>query len=124
MQMPFAIIAGVALGYAAIVTDSLWTGIIIHFLNNFLSVVFSWARTGLSDGTNLVFSGIFTYGIIIIGIVALTGYSWKNPRMMKLYPSKIDIKKGRAAAVYFLMPAMLVALVLLAKSILKDIVVR
>ena len=123
MQMPFAIIAGVALGYAAIVTDSLWTGIIIHFLNNFLSVIFSWARTGLSDGTNLVFSALFTYGIIIIGVVALTGYSWKNPRMMKLYPSKVDIKKGKAAAVYFLMPAMLVALLLMLKNILTDITV-
>ncbi len=123
MQMPFAIIAGVALGYAAIVTDSLWTGIIIHFLNNFLSVIFSWARTGLSDGTNIVFSAMFTYGIIIIGVVALTGFAWKNPRMMKLYPSKVNVKKGRAAAVYFFMPAMLVALLLMLKNILSDITV-
>ena len=123
MQMPFAIIAGVALGYAAIVTDSLWTGIIIHFLNNFLSVIFSWARTGLADGTNFVFSAIFTYGIIIIGVVALTGYAWKNPRMMKLYPSRVNVKKGRAAAVYFLMPAMLIAILLMLKNILTDITV-
>lgn len=123
MQMPFAIIAGVALGYAAIVTNSLWTGIIIHFLNNFLSVIFSWARTGLSDGTNLVFSAMFTYGIILIGVVALTGFAWKNPRMMKLYPSKVNVKKSRAAAVYFLMPAMLVALLLMLKNILLDITV-
>ncbi len=123
MQMPFAIVAGVALGYAAIVTDSLWTGIVIHFLNNFLSVIFSWARTGLSDGTNMIFSAIFTYGIILIGVVALAGYAWKNPRMMKLYPSRVDIKKRKAAAVYFLMPAMLVALLLMLRNILSDITV-
>ena len=124
MQMPFAIVAGVALGYSSVVTGSLWTGMIIHFLNNFLSLVYSWARTGLSDSANLVFSGIFTYGIIIIGIVALTGYSWNNPRMLKLYPSVSKVRSSRATAVYFFMPAMLVALVLLAKNILTDIVVR
>ena len=123
MQMPFAIIAGVALGYAAIVTDSLWTGIIIHFLNNFLSVIYSWASTALSDGANLFFSVIFTYGIILIGVVALVGYAWKNPRMMKLYPSRVDIKRRKAAAVYFLMPAMLIALLLMLKNILTDITV-
>lgn len=123
MQMPFAVIAGVALGYAVTVTDSLWTGIIIHFLNNFLSVLFSWARTGLSSGVNLVFSAIFTYGIIIIGVVALAGYAKNNPRMLKLYPSKTDVKKSRAAAVYFLMPAMLVALLLMLKNIFMDITV-
>ena len=41
MQIPFAILAGFAIGYAVIVTESLWTGIIIHFLNNAFSVTVS-----------------------------------------------------------------------------------
>ncbi len=123
MQMPFAIIAGVALGYSAIVTGSMWTGIVIHFLNNFLSVIFSWARTALPDRTNIIFSAVFTYGIIVIGIVALTGYAWQNPRMMRLYPSCENVKTSRAAAVYFLMPSMLVAIVLMLLNIWSDMVV-
>ncbi len=121
VQIPFAIIAGVALGYATTVTGSMWTGIIIHFLNNFMSVIFSWAKTALPDSTNMIFSAIFTYGIILIGIVALVGFAWQNPRMMRLYPSRENIKNSRAIAVYFLAPAMLAALIMISINIFSDI---
>lgn len=39
IQIPFAFLAGLAISFAVIKTGSLWTGIIIHFLNNFVSVV-------------------------------------------------------------------------------------
>ena len=38
MQIPFAFLVGLALAYAVIKTSSIWTGIIIHFINNLLSV--------------------------------------------------------------------------------------
>ena len=125
MQMPFAIIAGVAIGYATIVTGSMWTGIIIHFLNNFLSLVYSWARQGLSDAGNILFSALFTYGIIFIGFIALAGYAMKNPDMFHLYPSSVKReRKGQFAKVYFLMPAMLVAIMLMLRNIFTDMVMR
>ncbi len=39
MQIPFALIAGFALGYFAMATGSIWTSVVIHFANNFLSVL-------------------------------------------------------------------------------------
>ena len=125
MQMPFAIVAGVALGYAGIVTGSMWTGIIIHFLNNFLSLLYTWAQQGLSASSAMIFSALFTYGIIFIGIVALAGYAWHNPDMLRLYPSKVKAeRKGQFTAVYFLMPAMLVAIILMFRNILTDLILR
>ena len=41
VQIPFAMIAGIVIGYAVIVTESVWTGVIIHFLNNGFSVLVS-----------------------------------------------------------------------------------
>lgn len=38
IQIPFGFVVGLALGYAVIKTGSLWTGVIIHFINNFVSV--------------------------------------------------------------------------------------
>ncbi|MBO5200741.1 MAG: CPBP family intramembrane metalloprotease [Clostridia bacterium] len=38
VQIPFGFVVGIALGYAVIKTGSLWTGVIIHFINNFISV--------------------------------------------------------------------------------------
>ena len=40
-QIPFAFIIGLVLAFAVIKTGSLWTGIIIHFLNNALSLLLS-----------------------------------------------------------------------------------
>lgn len=39
VQAPFAFIAGIGLGYAVIASGSLWTGILIHLLNNSISVI-------------------------------------------------------------------------------------
>ncbi len=41
LQIPFAFMVGLVLGYAVIKTGSIWTGCIIHFINNFMSVLLS-----------------------------------------------------------------------------------
>lgn len=38
-QIPFAFILGIAIGFAVIKTDSIWTGVIIHLINNGVSVI-------------------------------------------------------------------------------------
>ena len=37
VQAPFAFIVGIAIGYFVIVTGSMWTGVLIHFVNNLFS---------------------------------------------------------------------------------------
>ena len=55
-QIPFAFMAGLVLGFVTIKTGSLRVGIAIHFLNNFISVVFSYMRNGvLEDYQNLIY---------------------------------------------------------------------
>lgn len=49
IQAPFALISGLGMGYAVCITNSIWTGVIIHFLNNFYSVVMSFL---VADVTN------------------------------------------------------------------------
>lgn len=39
VQIPFAFVVGLALGYAVVKTGSVWTGVVIHFINNFISVL-------------------------------------------------------------------------------------
>ncbi|MBQ8210181.1 MAG: CPBP family intramembrane metalloprotease [Clostridia bacterium] len=41
VQIPFAFIAGIVIGYAVIATESIWTGVLIHFMNNAFSVTVS-----------------------------------------------------------------------------------
>ncbi len=121
MQMPFAVIAGIVLGYVTVVTGSMWTGIILHFLNNFLSLVYSILGELLSDSVRVAFSALYTYGIIVIGLVAFAGFAFYNPDFYRLYPSKVpSLNTKRAAGVYFLIPPMLVALGFMTVSVLRD----
>lgn len=46
LQFFYATILGFCMGLAVLATDSIWTGVICHFTNNFLSVYFSY-DTGL-----------------------------------------------------------------------------
>lgn len=39
LQIPFAFMVGLVLGFAVIKSGSIWTGIAIHFINNFMSVL-------------------------------------------------------------------------------------
>ena len=121
-QVPFAVIAGVALGFATVVTGSLWTSICIHFLNNLASVVYAVLLASPFEGYAWIFSSGITYGSIIVGAVAIFLYVSKNPSGFNLRAGEYPRLKGRTAA-YFLTPTMFVAILLLALITLKDIVV-
>lgn len=81
MQIPFAFIAGVAIGYAVIVTESVWTGVIIHFLNNAFSVTVSIINTfyGLDSG-EYAFINVIFYSIIAVGLLLTFVYFKKLDR--------------------------------------------
>ena len=121
-QMPFAILAGLALGYAAVVTKSLWTSIIIHFFNNFISLLYSFMGEILESHRVIVFNGLLIYGIILIGIVAFAGYVKLNPRFNILRPSEKPVKYSRATAVFILMPTMLFSFIKMLTNVASDIV--
>lgn len=81
----FAFISGLAIGYAVVVSKSLWTGIIIHFLNNFFAVsVYEIYRLfpDMSDAPYLV-SLLLIFAFGIAGFAALAVRSelgtQKNP---------------------------------------------
>lgn len=65
MQIPFALMAGFALGYFAMATGSIWTSVVIHFANNFLSVLFTtWNSSPVFDGIPSI---ILMLVIVVIG---------------------------------------------------------
>lgn len=121
-QVPFAVIAGLALGFAGVVTGSLWTGVCIHFLNNLSSVVYSVLLTTPYENYAWIFSSAITYGSIAVGAVAVFIYMKKNPSGFNLRRGQYPALKGRTAA-YFLSPTVFVAVVMLALLTLNDIVV-
>ncbi len=89
MQIPFAFIAGVVIGYAVLVTESVWTGIIIHFLNNAFTVTVSIIDDFYGiESTAYAICNTFFYGFILIGIV-LTFVYFKRFNTRELYKSPL-----------------------------------
>ena len=59
VQIPFAFLAGLILGFIVIKTGSLWAGIAVHFLNNALSITQNLLYHRLSEGS-FAFARIFS----------------------------------------------------------------
>ena len=66
VQIPFAFILGLFFGYAVIKTGTIWTAVIIHFINNFISISFDYIFSDLTD-TEAWFLNFF-YLLVLVGI--------------------------------------------------------
>ena len=71
VQIPFAFFLGLFFGYAVIKTGTIWITVIIHFINNFISVLFDYLFMNLGD-TTVWFLSIF-YLMVLVGI-GFVGY--------------------------------------------------
>lgn len=78
IQIPFAFIAGIGLGYIAIKTHSLWTGILVHFLNNAFAVLLMCLSERLSSGAYFLFVEVSYAVIFVIGIICCVLFYLKN----------------------------------------------
>ncbi len=81
VQIPFAFIAGLAIGYAVVVTGSMWTGVLIHFLNNFASVVMQTAIDNLSDNGSTVVILCMVAVILAVGVLCAVIYGKRYARV-------------------------------------------
>ena len=71
VQFPFALIAGLGLGYAACITGSLWPSIIIHCLNNVYSCITAFMMTDITDTEKL--NTVFTVTLYSLYAVSILG---------------------------------------------------
>ncbi len=86
-QIPFAIMAGIVIGFAVIETESVWTGVIIHFLNN----AFSASVTLVSefygmDSPQIMAINVIFYASIAIGVLCAVMYLRMYRPVLKASP--------------------------------------
>lgn len=113
IQAPFALIAGIGLGYAVCITNSIWTGVLIHFCNNFYSVVLEFMSEDIQSDEQ--FNRIYLAVTFVLCAVSIIGSVMfviiKKQR--KLMPSFTAItEKEKMKAFVFTVP-MVIALLLM-----------
>lgn len=121
VQAPFALIAGIGIGYAVCITNSVWTGIIIHAMNNLYSVIIEFM---IEDITNeALLDTIYIIMTIVLYIFSIAGsvlfIVLKKNR--KLMPSFTLLREKKKMSAFILSIPMIIALLIM-YSVTKNFV--
>lgn len=111
----FAFICGLAMGYAAVLTGSLWTGVLIHVCNNLFAVATAEFYTAFPNMGDLPYLAavyiIFFLGIASFILLALSkSFKFNRPNTV--------LSKGRRIKAFFISLPMLAAILVFSFFIL------
>ena len=115
VQAPFAFLIGAVIGYVVIVTESMWTGVLIHFINNAYAIIMTALASKVTDEVYTTIFIVASFVFIIVGIVGLTLLLHENRNKYILYNRAGNykpIKKRYNKSVYgsyFLSPVLIIA---------------
>lgn len=109
VQIPFAFIAGVSLGYFCIKTKSIWTSVTIHFLNNLISVLFSVYFEKYPNASVLIYY-IATSALVLIGVVAMIVFRKNCMVKTKKDATAMNKHKRLKKAAFVTCPTLIIAI--------------
>lgn len=113
VQIPFAFIMGIILGFAVIKTGSLVTGMAIHFLNNAISITMSYMMENI--GSIIIQNLIFLVYIGICSVLLFVGIYLSQKREESIWSfEKCETALGLADKLkyFFFAPTMIIAMAL------------
>lgn len=120
VQIPYTVVAGIYFGYVAVATGSIWPSIVMHFFNNFYSVLVTAFDSNLSVGVANLLT-LASLGILVFaGIFAFIKYKSMNYKV-PLAKGVKTLKTSEKAKTVFLNPPMIVAIVFMLISTLSSI---
>lgn len=117
VQIPYTVLAGIYFGYVTVATGSLWPSIILHFINNFYSVLV----TTFDSNFSLTTANIFTLGLLVI--MGVIGFFAANKYRSMNY--KVKLAKGvkslntteKISAVFVNVPMIIAIIVMVATTL-------
>ncbi|MBQ0110955.1 MAG: CPBP family intramembrane metalloprotease [Oscillospiraceae bacterium] len=78
IQIPFALVAGFVMGYAALKTDSLIVPMLIHFCNNFIATMFNYVASTTGSAVVEYLLMLLEFAIIAAAILLAVKYIKKH----------------------------------------------
>ncbi len=113
IQAPFALIAGIGIGYAVCITNSVWTGVLIHAVNNFYSVITEFMIEDITD--TAVLDRVYIIVTVALYAVSISGSALfiilKKRR--KILPSFTALGEGRKMFSFVWSIPMIIALLIM-----------
>ncbi|MBE6739540.1 MAG: CPBP family intramembrane metalloprotease [Ruminococcaceae bacterium] len=101
VQIPFAFILGLFFGFAVIKSGTIWTAVIIHFLNNLFSISFDYILSN-SKGAVVWFANIFYFIFLLaLGFIGFLLYFNKGEDTFSL-DNKTEVLTVKEKLISFL----------------------
>lgn len=81
VQIPFAFLVGLVLAFVVLETGSIWTGVLVHFLNNFIATLFQVLTQKYGETVINAWYLIFMASMIMVGFFGFYLLSQKNKNL-------------------------------------------
>ncbi len=112
IQSPFALIAGFAIGYFTVKTGTLWTAILIHGTNNFISLALSYIMESAGEEAGALITAMCIYVLGTVGLIGTAIFVKKN-KNRPLSVGETLLSPGEKISAFFLNIPMIAAFILM-----------
>ena len=120
VQIPFAFMVGILLGWCTVVSGTMWVGIAIHFGNNLLSSLQTILQTACGEAAAYAATAAMMVCLFVLGIICFIIYKKHNKNIFRLRPSRYLYMKHSTARV-LCAPTILLACIYFLYTMLMDI---
>lgn len=111
-QSLFAFLVGLVLGYITVTTGNVYIAMAIHFANNALSILISYAQLHLSDMLGGLLAALCVNGLLLAGLVLLIVAAVRRSPLLRM-PRRGTLRAGALAGGLAGTPLTVLAIVLL-----------
>ncbi len=111
IQMPYAFIVGLCIGYFVMRTGSLWVGVILHFINNSVAVVFEILYPYMTEETYVLANYVYNLVCIILTVIALVFILAKYKDMFRFEKAPGVLSPGKKTLYFITSPGLILAMI-------------
>lgn len=111
IQMPYAFIMGLCMGYFVMRTGSIWVGILIHFINNAVAVVYEFFYPGFSMETMYIVNMVYNFVCALLSVCALVFLLLKYKDMFRFEPCRNVLSPEKKTAAFATAPFFVISMI-------------
>ncbi len=111
VQIPFALIVGIALGWLYVMTDNIWIPVAVHFINNGFSFLLQYCTIGMDDTRLGMINAFAIFALIVIGALSLAVLFARRSALLRRLPQKSSLSIGTRIGALSSSPLFLICLV-------------
>lgn len=111
IQMPYAFLLGLCIGYFVMRTGSLWVGVILHFVNNSVALIFEQLYPRLTEEAYIIANLAYNLICIILAVIALVLILMKYKDMFRFEKAPGVLSPGKKVLYFVTSPALIIAMI-------------